>query len=197
MTDTAKTKKQRTYFFSGVLILLVLVAIFSKLFPSKNTEGANNKEIPISSSTSVPNNVPEKSQKIIAQTYHLGTLSYKIDKYKFKKFVGGLATLKKANGVFLIVTLTITNEGSKQVLIDNSFFKLLDENESEYEYSPEATSSIELSDFPGETFLGMSINPHITKKAKVVFEVPSKNKIYKLVFNDWLSNETLIINLKD
>lgn len=133
----------------------------------------------------------------IGQTYDLGALSYKIEKVKFKKFIGGLYTLNKADGVFLIITLTVTNKEQKQILIDNSFFKLLDESGAVYEYSPDATSTLELTEFPGKTFMGMTINPHVSKKAKVVFEVPTKKKAYKLVFTDPLTDEFLEIEMTE
>ena len=105
--------------------------------------------------------------------------------------------MNKADGVFLVITLTVTNKDQKQILIDNSFFRLSDESGSVYDYSPDGTATLELTDFPGETFMGMTINPHVSKKAKVVFEVPTKKKDYKLIFVDPFSEEYLGINLSE
>ena len=133
----------------------------------------------------------------IGQSYDLGPLTYKIERVKFKKFIGGIYTLNKADGVFLIITLTVTNKEQKQILIDNSFFRLVDEGGAVYDYSPDGTATLELTEFPGETFMGMTINPNVSKKAKVVFEVPTKKKNYKLVFSDPFSDEYLEIDMNE
>ncbi len=133
----------------------------------------------------------------IGQSYNLGSLTYKIERVKFKKFIGGIYTLNKADGVFLIITLTVTNKEQKQVQIDNSFFKLVDESGAVYDYSPDGTATLELTEFPGETFMGMTINPHVSKKAKVVFEVPKKKRNYKLIFADPFSDEYLEVEMTE
>jgi hypothetical protein len=148
------------------------------------------------------NSVEEKTKEsglkgTVGQTYEVGSLSYKVERVKFKKFIGGIYTLNKADGVFVVITLTVTNRSHKEIIIDNSFFKLTDESGAEYGYSPDATASLELSEFPGETFLGMSLNPNVAKKGKVVFEVPTKKKDYKLVFTDPFEGTFLEIDMNE
>lgn len=149
-------------------------------------------------SNSIEENSKESGLKgTVGQTYEVGSLSYKVERVKFKKFIGGIYTLNKADGVFVVITLTVTNRSHKEIIIDNSFFKLTDESGAEYGYSPDATASLELSEFPGETFLGMSLNPNVSKKGKVVFEVPTKKKDYKLVFTDPFEGTFLEIDMNE
>jgi hypothetical protein len=129
------------------------------------------------------------------KTYHLGALSYKLDRYTFKESVGGVYMARKVDDVFLIVRLRVTNEGRQQLIVDDSFFKLVDDNEVQYQYSPEATAAIDQLEFLGQTFLGAALNPQTTKKVKLVFEVPARKKVYRLVFNDWISDNKLVLNL--
>lgn|GEM_PF-4178641 len=133
----------------------------------------------------------------IGKTYDLGNLEYKIERVKFKKFIGGLLTLTKADGEFLIISLVVSNKSKEQIIVDNSFFKLEDENGDTYDYSPDASMTLELTGFPGKTLMGMTINPQVSKTAKVVFEVPSKSKNYKLVFVDPTSDDNLEIDMKE
>ncbi len=140
---------------------------------------------------------PDDAEKVIDKSYKLGDLAYKVEKYRFKKYIGGLLTLKKADGVFLILSVTVTNESKQQVMIDDSNFKLKDAQGNIYDYSPDAAASIELSDFPGETFMGTTINPKISKTGKVVFEVPEKTN-YDLIitmFTDDLEEKSAVIKL--
>ena len=74
-------------------------------------------------------------QGLVGHSYDLGSISYKIERTKFKKFIGGAYTLNKADGIFMI-TLSVTNKGQNQVIIDNSYFQLADETGAVYEYSP-------------------------------------------------------------
>lgn len=164
----------------------------------KTEENKVEKDVNSTSKTVTENS--EKKNEIsglVGQSYNVGTLTYKVERVKFKKFIGGLLTMNKADGVFLIITLTVTNKDKKQIDIDNSYFKLVDEVGSVYEYSPDATATLEISQFPGETFMGMTINPQVSKKAKVVFEVPTKRKNYKLIFSDPYTEQFLEIEMKE
>lgn len=134
---------------------------------------------------------------VVGTSYDLGSLTYKVERVKFKKFIGGLYTLKKAGGIFLIITLTVINKEKEQIIIDNSYFKLVDENGAVYKYSLDASTTLEVTQFPGETFMGMTINPNVSKKAKVVFEVPTKKKNYKLIFQKPFSTEFLEFDMNE
>ncbi|EKT3967012.1 DUF4352 domain-containing protein [Flavobacterium psychrophilum] len=158
---------------------------------TKKTE----KETEKTANSTIESTKDEGLKGTVGQSYNIGSLTYKVERVKFKKFIGGLYTLNKADGVFVIITLTVTNKSHKEINIDNSYFKLTDESGAEYGYSPDGTASLELSEFPGETFMGMSLNPNVAKKGKVVFEVPSKNKNYKLVFTDPFSGTFLEIDM--
>ena len=159
---------------------------------AKETE---KESVDKTANSSIESTKNEGLKGTVGQSYNVGSLTYKVERVKFKKFIGGLYTLNKADGVFVIITLTVTNKSHKEISIDNSYFKLTDESGAEYEYSPDGTASLELSQFPGETFMGMSLNPNVAKKGKVVFEVPSKKKNYKLVFTDPFSGTFLEIDM--
>lgn len=178
---------------------IVKIKEIKPIIDSLNNQAAVKKEnIDATAKTNTDNqNTGNGMQGTIGQSYSLGSLTYKIEKVKFKKYIGGVYTLNKADGVFLIITLTVTNKAKEQVAIDNSFFRLIDDTGAVYDYSPDGTATLELSEFPGETFMGMIINPNITKKAKVVFEVPSKKKNYKLIFEDPFSDKSLEINMNE
>jgi hypothetical protein len=156
-----------TYYIRGMKVrcLFIIAVFFFGCFSIKAQPG--NKKV-----------------LVLHQIYDLGKLNYRIDRIKFKKFVGGLLTLKRAHGEFLIVSVTVINKSKKQLIMDDSFFKLEDNSGAVYDYSPDAAAALELSDFPGVPFFGMTINPNIAKTGKAIFEVPSKNKSYHLVLFD-------------
>ena len=133
---------------------------------------------------------------IIGQNYGIGKLIYRIDRVKFKKYVGGVLTLKKAHGEFLIVSITLINKSKKQLTMDDSNFKIRDNSGAVYEFSLDAATALDFSDFPGVPFFGMTINPNITKTGKAIFEVPDKNRSYNIVLMDETEQYeiTLILN---
>ncbi len=158
------------------------------------TEAANSEEL---QSVSEKKESSKKGLKgTIGKSYDVGNLEYKVERVKFKKYIGDLFTFDKAHGIFLIITLTVTNKAKEQIIIDNSFFQLVDESGAVYSYAPDATATLELTEFAGETFMGLTINPYVAKKAKVVFEVPSKKKNYRLIFKDPFNFDTLEFDLK-
>lgn len=77
---------------------------------------------------------------------------------------------QKAQGTFLIVDVTVKNEGKEAITTDSSFFKLK-ANDAEYEAN--ATADIYVNEAGGGFFL-KEINPGIENKGKIVFDVPAE-----------------------
>lgn len=206
-----RTRKKSALIYGGLLFLFFIlfgsVIDKSKLnndetnhigeFQAKEKSNAQSTTDPTTDAQTFSRRNDNSIQGLVGQSYDLGTISYKIERTKFKKFIGGAYTLNKADGIFLIISLTVTNKGQNQIIIDNSYFQLADESGAVYEYSPDATATLEVSGVGGETFWGMTINPHVSKKAKVIFELPTKNKNYKLIFNDPFSEKSLEVYMND
>lgn len=83
---------------------------------------------------------------------------------------------KKAQGVFKIVTLSVTNNQKDAITVDGNSFKLIDNQNREFSYSSEAQLAISSStgSQKKEVFSLKQINPGMTVTGIVVFDVPKE-----------------------
>ncbi len=78
----------------------------------------------------------------IGETINVGNFTYQVDTFIFKKVLRTEFSSKKADGIFLIVRLSLINNDKEEHTIDNSMFKLTDENGTEFESSDEGTTEL-------------------------------------------------------
>ena len=105
-------------------------------------------------------------------------------KYKFKKVVGiGMDALKKHGGGYVVVSFELKNNSNHTLQLDQDNFRLTDgvnlyeismEPQIESEFTTNLFAQYRLFDFFEE------INPKITRKYKMIFEV-SEDTDFKLV----------------
>lgn len=97
-----------------------------------------------------------------------------------KASVGSGGLVKKAQGQFCLVALTVTNVGNESQYLDGSSQKALDAQGRQF--SPDTAAAIYLGD-QGNTFLNQ-INPGNAVQGQVVFDIPKDAKISKLELHD-------------
>lgn len=101
-----------------------------------------------------------------------------------------------ANDTFLIVDLTVKNNGNEAVMVDGSFFKLV---EGEKTFEADATGSIYANEGT-TTFFLESLNPDVELSGKIVFdvsEVQANSETVQLKTSTGLfGTETEIIDLR-
>ena len=119
---------------------------------------------------------------------------YKVLEIKFKKSIGNSYIKKTADGVYLLINLGILNTSKESRTLDNSMFKLIDDNGLEFESSSDATSTLTLSGT--ETIFLKKCQPNIITQGILVFEVPDSKSIYNLqVSGGFWSGKTATIKL--
>lgn len=90
-------------------------------------------------------------------------------------------TRKKAQGVFKIVRVTLTNNQKDAITIDSNGFKLVDDQGREFSYSSEAQLALESSvNQKQESFFLKKLNPGLSATGHVVFDVPQDAKGFVL-----------------
>jgi hypothetical protein len=124
----------------------------------------------------------------------VGEIEWKLTDYRTYTFIGDNPYLKKeADGIFLVIDVEVKNTGKSANYISDSYIKLVDSENREF--SADSGASIYL----GDNSIWMSqINPGVTKKGKVVFDVPKDVtefdiKISKNFFEDNIYNIKLLI----
>jgi len=185
----SKTKK----ILLGLFALLIVAGIFApkdKDSQQKTTQTAATA--PAAAPAQPPGEKPEDSTKSTAPVaekpskpiagvgdeVNVGNFIYKVNGVKFSKSVGNQFAQERADGIFLLVDLTITNTSSETRLIDNALFKLQDQSNVSYEPSSEGSTALELSG--AKTLFLKQCQPNIPTKGVLVFEVPNQKESYTL-----------------
>ncbi len=124
------------------------------------------------------------------ENFSVGYTSYRVDKVWWQDRLSSNQFLdRRANANWLFVQISVRNNDTKARMIPP--FKLIDENRSEYEASPDGwrvEGSIGVLD---------SLNPRVTQHGFVVFDVP-QGRTYRLIVSGgyWSTSEALV-ELKD
>ena len=198
MEPTQKPAKKKTLGEKIVIaiVIIVLIIIIRSHFdnnPNNRADDTNNSASSQSSSSTSPSADNTTEYRKIGDQIDVGNFSYVVNNIKFTKTVGDEFTRKKADGIFLIVSVTFRNNDSKEHTLDNSFFKLTDDNGTEFESSTDGETALEMEG--KETLFLKQCNPNITKSGLLIFEVPEK-KIYDLHLSGGLwSGKTAIVKL--
>lgn len=133
----------------------------------------------------------EKKQVGIGEPIKVGDVVFIVHGMSNAKNVGGEFG-KNAQGEFLIVDVSVKNEGKKAITTDASFFKL---KSGDVEYEADSEAAIYANS--DNNFFLQDVNPGIENKGKVVFDIPPGTKDLKLqVQTGFFGTETGEINLK-
>ncbi|MBK5231959.1 MAG: DUF4352 domain-containing protein [Thermoleophilia bacterium] len=102
----------------------------------------------------------------VGDSLSLKGTTYKVTKVSTAKSVGDQYTGAKADGIFVIVDLDLTNEKSEPATIIEDNLRLISGGN---EYS---TSTDAIFAYPDQTFLLEEIQPGLTKSGKLIYDVP-------------------------
>lgn len=126
---------------------------------------------------SVTHKSKTKSKAIpgIGQDVKVGKLVYKVNNVTTAKQVGPSVLPETAQDTFLVVDLSVTNNDSKSVKVDSSYFNLVDGSKTF-----KADSKASLSANQGEdgnitnSFFMQDLNPEVSMNGKIVFSVSAQ-----------------------
>lgn len=116
-----------------------------------------------------------------------GDISYRVDKVEHKERLQNVFGSKKAgSGEFLVLTITVWNEGKEPITLDSSMTQLIDQSGAQYNYDSEAMMYLYKD---GETPFLEQINPNGEKQFLIAFDVaPDKEYDFigknALIFSD-------------
>ncbi|MDM5436208.1 DUF4352 domain-containing protein [Bacillus hominis] len=87
--------------------------------------------------------------------------------------VGGEYLKEKAQGVFKIVEITITNNQKDAITVDSNSFKLVDNKDREFTYSIQAQTAFDVGNGGSSDFFLKQLNPGLSQTGKIIFDVPA------------------------
>ncbi|WP_408020169.1 DUF4352 domain-containing protein [Sporosarcina sp. USHLN248] len=137
----------------------------------------------------------------IGDTVNVGKMVYRVNEKSVANQVGPKVLPQKASGQYVVIDVTLKNDGNEAVTVDSSFFKLK-RGEKTYEADTMGSMSANQSDDGNidNSFFLQSLNPDSEITGKVVFdvapEVAESNDLQLQVQTGFWGTETEIIDLK-
>lgn len=184
----------------GITVVIALIVIASlgddkKTSNSSNSASSNSTENSQSSDskTAEADNAPTYAK--IGDEITIEHFVYRVNDVRFAKSLGNEFTKQTADGIYLIVDLSLKNMDNEEHTLDNSMFKLTDASGTEFQSSTDATTALEMDG--KETLFLKQCNPKIQKQGLLAFEVPEKG-VYDLhLSGGFWTGKTAVVKLTD
>lgn len=126
----------------------------------------------------------------VGDTLTLKGTSYKVTRVRTAASVGSTYAQEKANGVFVIVHVTLKNKKDEPATIASETVRLKGGNGKEYTTSTDASFVVE------DALILEEIQPDVAKKAVAVYDIPKKAvKGAQLLVEDFWSDSSGTIDL--
>lgn len=198
-----KTKKpiyKKWWFW--LIIVIIIGAAASNGGNSEQASSTNKEKSTENKTTETKQDTKkEETNPKIGDDVKVGDMNYKVNGKKTADQVGPSALPQKASDKYLVIDVTLKNNGNDKVTVDASFFKLK-RGEKTYEADSAASMSANQSEDGNidNSFFLQNLNPDSTISGKVVFDVApevanAKDLQLQVQTGAW-GTETGIIDLK-
>ena len=190
-------KKKRVLIPAGLVALAMVGGATSSPNPGTSTTAVADAQVATSSEQATKSEKKDKSEKKsaksgekvakVGQTVTNAGTTYKVTTAKTTKEIGDPDLLgARADGVFVIVSLQLTNNKDETKTFMDSSAKLKTSDGKEYETSDKAVMA-----FGDDSLMLKDIQPDLTTRGKLAFEIPpSKVGDSTLVIEDlWGSGD--------
>jgi len=124
----------------------------------------------------------------------VGNFTYVVDSIKFTKRIGNSMVNATADGVYLLITMTVRNNDSETHSLTSGWFTVKDDSGTEYDYSHNAETTLLMSG--GKTFFLKQCKPKIPTKGTLIFEVPKQGVPYFLMVSNGFFSDPVKIALQ-
>lgn len=181
VSSSAKTcpkcgKKLKSGPLKIILIILgffFLLGVIGSLSEESESEGAASSATTESGEVSAENVAVALNEEV-----RVGNFVYQVEPPRFKKKLGNDFVSKTADGIYLLIPISINNVSNKEKTLDGSMFKLVNQTGTEYRHSTEGSTAFTMAG--GETIFLKQCQPNIPTSGVLVFEVPDEASKYLL-----------------
>lgn len=156
--------------FIALIVLGIIIGVATGGDDTNNSSSSDNKSEQSDNNKDSSKN-EEKSYKM-GETVKVGDMEYTITKKDTADQVGPSVLPTNANEKFVVLEVTLKNNGNEAVTVDSSFFKLK-RGEKTYEADAEGSMSANQGEDGNidNSFFLQSLNPDSEMSGKVVFDV--------------------------
>lgn len=136
----------------------------------------------------------KETESSIGKPVKVGHFIYTVQNIAFRKSVGDEFLEETADGIYMLVNLSIKNVSEETRTLDGSFFAVTDKKGIKYEFSTDAATALEMS---GKKPLFLKdCQPNITTKGVLIFEVPQKSEYYLHLIGSFWGEQSVRILLR-
>ncbi len=131
---------------------------------------------------------------VIGDVVEVGDVEYTVNSISTEKVIGSEYLNAEAKGTFLVVNLTVKNNGNEELLVDSSFFNLIN---GDKEFTSDSSASIYANE--DTNFFLDFVNPDLSVTGNVVFDVSDETiaseELQLEVQTGFFGTETAVIYL--
>ena len=189
---------QRNFFskhkiITGILALMIIGGISSAMGKGgSSTATAPATSTPVTASTPTKPVVAELSKEGVSSDVKISVTSF-----TSKDSVGdNQFSTAKAQGVFKLVGLSISNNQKDAITITSANFKLIDDQGREFSDSSEASMALGTSTNKTESFILKQLNPGMSIDGVIVFDVPKDAKGFKLQATGGMTGKVITLKVE-
>ena len=175
----AKDKKPffKKWWFWLIIVILIAGAVGGGIkdkTKETDTEKTAKVETKESKESKAEESAPKKSEKQvfgIGQDVTVGKVVYRVDGKEVADTVGNEYVNSTAKGKFLVLNVTVTNNGDKAITVTDDFFKLY---KGKTEFKADTTATMyanQAANGDSAAFFLQELNPESTLSGKVIFDV--------------------------
>lgn len=167
-----------------IIALIIIPPSERREEPSQKTTETNTPKFPVKENKEIESSMGNPVQ--------VGHFIYTVQNISFRKTVGDEFSEETADGIYMLVNLSIKNISEETRTLDGSFYAVTDRNGTKYEFSTNAATALEMSG--RKTLFLKECQPNITTKGLLVFEVPEKGEYYlHLIGSFWGTNSVRVL----
>ena len=189
-----KSKSRKTVALVCPLLFLMFVLLVPKdtIKETESPTQTTEKEKVEPSKEQQEEASSEEINSSIGKPIQIGYFIYTVQSISFRKTVGNEYVEETADGIYMLINLSIKNISDETRTLDGSLFAVTDQNGTKYEFSTNASTALELSG--KKTLFLKECQPNITTKGVLIFEVPEKGEYYlHLIGSFWGVNSVKIL----
>ncbi len=153
-----------------VLAVIVVIGVFASMGGSDDSKEATSKSTTTSKATTTDSSSKASSEETVysvGQTFTVGDVEYTVNSVSTTQTVGDEFLNETAQGIYLLLNVTIKNNGDDALSVSNDYFTLY---KGKTKYTSDSTASLYASDNSG--FFLEEVNPGNALTSNVAFDIP-------------------------
>ncbi len=154
------------------LAALVVIGVLANMGGSDNSKETASKSTTTSETTTTDSSSKASSEETeatysVGQTFTVGDVEYTVNSVSTSQTVGDEFINKTAQGTYLLLNITVKNNGDDALSVSNDYFTLY---KGKTKYTSDSTASLYASDNTG--FFLEEVNPGNALTSNVAFDIP-------------------------